>query len=710
MARKPRPQPERPPETPIVAPPPAATPPRRAFWSGVAVAAILGVHLALAERSLFSENATVDEAAHLPAGVTYWDKHTFRLYHHNPPLVKMVAALPVWLAGPVLEPLYQRRAWTQPEPAQLNFSQDFAYANADRYFELFDLARMVMPLFSILGGLVVFAWSARLYGATGGLLSLALWSFCPNVLAHGRLVTSDLGSTAIGAGATFLFWLYLRRPSWGRAAIAGVALGLAQLSKFSMLLLYFVWPFLWVVRLALVPGVERWTRRVGRGLGHAALVVALSILTIDVGYFFEGVGRPLGSFEFASSSLTKPPPGGVRAAPASDNPLFRMHWPFAENRFRGTFLERLPSPLPEHYLLGFDEQKLEADGIPLRFQRAYQSLSAGDVEGARREAASRDRSVGGYLVYLNGELRPSGWWYYYLATLAYKVPEGTLLILAASLALVAFGRRTREAWSDEIALWVVPTVVLFAMSFLTDINLGLRYILAVFPYLFVQAGKLVPWAEARSGRARTVARAGLVACVALTVAATARIHPHYLAYFNAVSGGPDRTPPRLIDSNLDWGQDLVNLREWCRANIPDEPIGLAYFGQINPSIFTLRGDRFDWFLPPPRPGRLERMDARAANPMQLARLTGPAPELKPGWYAVSATLVHGLKWRFYDPTPHYQEVWAPAWASEADVYGYFRMFEPRHRIGHSIYLYHLTAEDVARAAEAFETPAARPGT
>ncbi len=705
MPRKPRPQPAVPDE-PLAGEPPAPTSSRkRTFWIALAVATVLGAHLALAERSLLSENATVDEVAHLPAGVTYWDKHTFRLYHHNPPLVKMIAALPVWLASPVLEPLYQRRAWTQPEPAQLNFSQDFAYANADRYFELFDLGRMVMPLFSVLGGLVVFAWSARLYGSIAGLLSLTLWCFCPNVLAHGRLVTTDLGSTAVGAGATFLFWLYLRRPSWGRAAVAGVALGLAQLSKFSMLLLYFVWPFLWVVRLALVKVDARWPRRIGLGLGHAALVVALSVLTIDAGYLFEGVGRPLGSFEFASSSLTKPPPGGVRAAPESDNPLFRMLWPFAENRFRGTLLERLPSPLPEHYLLGFDEQKVEADGIPLRLQRAYGLLAAGDVAGARREAASSDRSVGGYLVYLNGEMRGSGWWYYYLATLAYKVPEGTLLILLASLAPTALGRRSREAWADEIALWTVPAVVLFAMSFLTDINLGLRYILAIFPYLYIQAGKLAPWVEARAGRARAIARGGLVGCLGLTIAAALWIHPHYLAYFNVVSGGPDRTPPRLIDSNLDWGQDLVNLREWCRVNVPNEPIGLAYFGQINPGVFTLRGDRFDWFLPPPRPGALERMDA-GVDPMRRAPLVGPATELKPGWYAVSATLVHGLKWRFYDPTPRFREVWAPAWSSGPDVYGYFRLFEPKRRIGHSIYLYHLTPDDVARAADVFKAPAA----
>ena len=107
-----------------------------------------------------------------------------------------------------------------------------------------------MPLFSIVGALAVFAWSRRLYGTGGGLLSLCLWVFCPNILAHCRLITTDVGSTALGVAATFVFWRYLKQPSWLGAVAAGVMLGLAQLTKFSMLLLYAVWPFLWLVRLA----------------------------------------------------------------------------------------------------------------------------------------------------------------------------------------------------------------------------------------------------------------------------------------------------------------------------------------------------------------------------------------------------------------------------------------------------------------------------
>ena len=184
------------------------------------------------------ENPTVDEVVHLPAGVTYWQKGTFRLYHHNPPLVRMVAALPViCLGNPVTGPAYEQDSWTIARSFTVDFLSDFCLlSNADRYFDLFRLARMVMPLFSMLGGLVVFDWSRRLYGNRGGLLSLCLWVFCPNILAHCRLITTDVGSTALGVAATFVFWLYLRSPSWPKAMAAGVMLGLAELTKFSMLL------------------------------------------------------------------------------------------------------------------------------------------------------------------------------------------------------------------------------------------------------------------------------------------------------------------------------------------------------------------------------------------------------------------------------------------------------------------------------------------
>src|SRR5262249_5582790 len=153
--------------------------------------------------------------------------------------------------------------------------------------------------------------------------------------------------------------------------------------------------------------------------------------------------------------------------------------------------------------------------------------------------------------------------------------------------------------------------VLFVMSNFTNINLGLRYVLPIFPYVYVSVGKLAPWAVGLAGRgARYAACAGVGLALAATAASTALIHPHYLAYFNAASGGPDRGAEPLIDSNIDWGQDLVPLRRWLERNAPGESVGLAYFGQINPRIFGARREGFDWFLPPPEPGAMPQLPPR----------------------------------------------------------------------------------------------------
>ena len=279
-------------------------------------------------------------------------------------------------------------------------------------------------------------------------------------------------------------------------------------------------------------------------------------------------------------------------------------------------------------------------------------------------------------------MRRSGWWYYYALALLYKIPEGTLLLALFSLAAGAMTIRSRESVADEIALWTVPVVILFSMSFLTDINLGLRYVLPILPYLFIATGKVVPWVLSMGGAGKRVIGSVAAGSLALTLAATYMISPNYLAYFNFGPRGPDREPARLIDSNLDWGQDLIGLHKWCRETIPGERIGLAYFGQINPSIFALRGEPFPWFLPPVRPGTTEPLD-----PALASTLVGPAKRVEPGYYAVSRTALYGLPWRFYDPDP---KALMPAWnAAKPGAFSYFQAMTPFKTIGHSINIYRV---------------------
>jgi 4-amino-4-deoxy-L-arabinose transferase-like glycosyltransferase len=665
-----------------------AAPSAEPFWTGarltIAVLSMLSLHVVLAVYSLVQENPTVDEVIHLPAGVTYWQTGTFRLYHHNPPLVKLVAALPLLVSGPAVD--YTKPSWKQEPPNKAAFAHEFMYDNAARYFELFARARLLMPLFSVIGGLVVFAWSRRLYGASGGLLSLALWTLCPNVLAHTRLVTTDMGATALGALAMFVFWLYLKAPSWRLAAISGLCLGLAQLTKFSMIILYGLWPLLAAVRLATDADARRFLPRTA---AHALLVVLVSILVIDLGYGFEGVGIPLGEYEFVCQTFTKPVPPGVRR-PRSPDQLLDGAYRFRINRFRGTALGLLPVPLPKHYMLGFDDQKLEAEGIPNKF-----------LADPARPPGSEGDKIQGYPVYLDGKLSQKSWWYYYLMTLVYKLPEGTWALVAAALAAMAFSKRSRATWFDELAVLTVPVFVLFVMSVLTNINLGLRYVLPIFPFLYVGAGKLAPWTSGfHNPGLRRSAWAFVGISLTATAATTAYIHPHYLAYFNALSGGPDRGAEHLIDSNIDWGQDLVGLRKWLAANAPDERVGLAYFGQVNPRVFEARGNPFDWFLPPPMPGTMPVLPVRY-------QIDPDAMRLKPGLYAVSATLVEGLPWRVYD-SPSFgpdRTVWSAPMQAWFNAFGYFRDLEPFEKVGYSIYLYRVTPEQAERLAHYWDAPA-----
>src|SRR5262249_6231201 len=147
----------------------------------------------------------------------------------------------------------------------------------------------------------------------------------------------------------------------------------------------------------------------------------------------------------------------------------------------------------------------------------------------------------------------------------------------------------------------------------------------------------------------------------------------------------------LIDSNIDWGQDLVGLQRWIKKNAPDETIGLAYFGQINPDLFRLRlGNEFSWFLPPPHPQTVppEKLPRHLRG-----RLSGY--QFQPGLYAVSATLVRGLPWRVYDED---LRRWEP-YDYGANAFAYFSKLEPFAKIGYSIFLYRVTPEQAKELSQ-----------
>jgi hypothetical protein len=202
---------------------------------GAACLLLLGVHAGLAMHSLRQNCATVDEGGgHVLSGLLVWEEGRTDFAWVNPPLVKALLALPVAASRPQLPDSVRWGVSPDWVPAH----DEFMRANRDRYLELIFRARYVQVALSVLGGWLVYRWAGQLFGPVSGLVALALWAFCPNVLCWAGVCTVDLGSTVFGLAAAYAFRYYLRGPGWPEAASGGWVLGLALLSKVTLLLLY----------------------------------------------------------------------------------------------------------------------------------------------------------------------------------------------------------------------------------------------------------------------------------------------------------------------------------------------------------------------------------------------------------------------------------------------------------------------------------------
>jgi hypothetical protein len=512
---------------------------------------------------------TLNEPGHLVAGISNWQFGRFDLYPVNPPLVRLVAALPPMAFG-------SNSNWKSFEegPAarsEVLIGNDFIAANGERSFWLFTIARWACIPFSLLGGLICFHWAKELYGPISGLLAMTLWCFCPNVLGHGQLITPDVAGTALGLTACYTFWHWLQRPTWRQTILTGIVLGLSELAKTTLIVFFPLWPVMWVI--------HRWHQRKTmmlqdwlREAGMLAIRMLIGIYMINLGYLFEGSFTPLGDFQFVSQMLS-----GVGT---------REQLPgMGANRFTGTWLARIPVPLPKHYVRGIDLQKKDFESY-------------------------------GQPSYLRGHWRDHGWWYYYLYALGVKVPLGTwLLVLLAACAQLFVALAAR--WRDEFVLLCPAIVILVFVSSQTGFSEHMRYVLPAFPFVFVWIGRIAPTFHKQHWKVATIASLALT----WSIGSSLWYYPHSLSYFNELVGGPKGGPAHLIHSNVDWGQDLLNFKRWLDENPEARPLKLAYFGNFDPIHAGI--------------------EYRAPEPIR------DGAKIPPGWYAISVNLVRGLPCQVY---------------------------------------------------------------
>ena len=205
---------------------------------------LMAFHACLLCYAGYQDAPTEIEIAHLPAGISHWETGSFYFFRQNPPLVRLVASLPVVCVPHRTEwNAYSTTPGIRPE---FWLGHEFLKANGSRSSWLYALARWACIPFSLLGAWISFLWARELFGELSGLMAITLWCFCPMILGHGHLINPDVGAASLGIAAAYAFRQWLHSPTWRNAAITGLVSGLALLTKLPWLILLGLWPLLWV--------------------------------------------------------------------------------------------------------------------------------------------------------------------------------------------------------------------------------------------------------------------------------------------------------------------------------------------------------------------------------------------------------------------------------------------------------------------------------
>lgn len=454
------------------------------------------------------------------------------------------------------------------------------------------LARLPTVWLGVLLVALVGRWARELTKSRSmTLLAMVLAAFDPNLLANGRLATTDFGLTFFAFLAGFLLWRFMKRPSWSRAVWAGIGFGLLQNTKFTAGL--FVPLFALVLLLFLIHWFRKPSSKPRLFNWHSPLVMLL-------------VAYPLAAF------LTLWAAYGFQIGTLPDSlPTLPQ-------------LAGLTVPLSHHL-----EQLLDIGG------RLQKSTPA----------------------FLAGHYSDSGWWVYFPIAFLLKTPLPTLiLLLGAGLGLLrlAWRRQLTGRWLTLAAL-LIPPIGYFGFALTTDINLGYRHLLPVLPFFFVFIAVTLFWLGQQTAVWRRYQTSVLLGLAGWLAVGALWLSPHYLAFFNGFAGGPDGGWRYLVDSNLDWGQDLGRLKGWMDENGVAQ-VWLSYFGEGRPSYYNINFIGLDSFPP-----RLMNPQARPFYPYDPA----------PGIYAISATTLQGV---------HF---------ANHDTFAWFRDQTPLDKVGYSIFLYEV---------------------
>ena len=514
--------------------------------------------LILEINSSLKESQTIDEGVHLAAGYSYLMKNDFRMNTEHPPLIKEIAALPLVIINNKLEQPFNQPSWT--EYNQWQFAKDFIYNNNLSADTILFLGRLPIMLLSLLLGFFIFRWSRALFGTTAGILSLILYCFSSHILAHSGYVTTDLGLALFFFITIYYFYKYLKSPSWKNLIVFFVCFALAQAVKFSALLLI---PILLILILTvyLCKKNDQILRLAAKNFFKKFIIffcITAIIIFSVYGFNFQ---KPIDDIN-VQEQYSQQEQIILNDLVSEQNELVKKIISFTDtNKKSGKIIKSIATnvPFPAFPYL---------NGAVKLFSHNYH----------------------GHTSYLYGNYTEFGTWYYFPFAFLVKTPISTLVLLFFMISFGLFllvknvktASRAKESplkIFEKIPVFflclIIPPLIYLFFSLGSHLNLGLRHILPIYPFIFVLLGYLITIKFKKNQIVYYLLLAGLLI---FYITSSLLIYPHYLAYFNEIAGGPNNGPKYLTDSNIDWGQDVKKLKKYIDEN-NIEYVCLSYFGQ-----------------------------------------------------------------------------------------------------------------------------------
>jgi hypothetical protein len=544
-----------------------------------------------------TKSATLDEPLHAYAAYTHAFARDFAVNPEDPPLWKIFAMLPHDSGELKLEAENKRIVDSAANyvPAARALFHDPAVNGA----AFINRSRAMMLLLGIALGSIIMIWAWQVGGPTAAVIAGAFYCLDPNFIAHAPLVKNDIAISLVMFAMVFAIYRFGQRMTPWSAAAAILLCAVGPTIKFSGLLLLPLLVLLLFVGALMIDAHRRNKRLLITGaMSLGAVLVTWLLIWLSYGFRF----LPTTS----SAQFSFDPQIEI----ARENAYYVKHNQWSANA-RG-----LSTPLLCRMLVWTNDHRVLPQAWLFGLLYTYQNTLVRP----------------GYLL---GEIRDTGRWNYFPATMLFKTPLATLVALAIAVLMLIRGRLPNR-W---LAVCIAGSIVLYGYNALTtSLNLGLRHVLPLYPFLFL----IIAMALARPARARYVI--GLIFALA---AETVSTYPDLIPFFNVLSR-PHRLG-LLSDSNLDWGQDLPALAHWQQLH-PDQKLYLCYFGSADPAFYGIEYTNLPsgYFLSP----------------------TAELPT-SPGVIAVSATKLQGLY--VYD--------------NVRDFYAALRARPPREILHGTIYLY-----------------------